>query len=343
MSATRSSLHDGPLILMYHRVAEAANDPWGLAVSPAHFAEHLDVLCRHRHTLPPGALRGRATPAPAAAVTFDDGYADNLLAAAPLLERFDVPATVFVATGYIGGGREFWWDALERILFEPADLPAVLHPEDSGLRVRLDLAASAAPAPDRAAVAGWRAYTAAPPTPRHAAYLDLWERLVNLRAAEQWRVLDALAAWAGISVASARATHRTLTADEIIALTASGRIEAGAHTVTHPQLPMLPDADQETEIADSRRTLEELVNRRIAGFAYPHGRYSPATVRHVRDAGFDYACAATPGPHPAEGPADTFDRFLLPRVAVPDCDGDAFLRDVLNGVAADDRVRRRSG
>jgi Polysaccharide deacetylase len=60
-------------------------------------------------------------------ITFDDGYADNLYNAAPLLDRYDVPATLFLATGYIDGAREFWWDALERMLLEPEVLPAELH------------------------------------------------------------------------------------------------------------------------------------------------------------------------------------------------------------------------
>ena len=53
-------------------------------------------------------------------VTFDDGYADNLWNAKPLLERYDVPAAVFVTTGYAGQDREFWWDELETLLLERA-------------------------------------------------------------------------------------------------------------------------------------------------------------------------------------------------------------------------------
>src|SRR5262245_13457331 len=116
------------LILMYHRVAELPLDPWGLAVSPGHFAEHLQVL--HKHGQPLALSRAVARLQEhrlrrgTLVVTFDDGYSDNLYLARPLLERYDVPATVFLVTGYIGGDREFWWDELENILLQPEILPA---------------------------------------------------------------------------------------------------------------------------------------------------------------------------------------------------------------------------
>jgi peptidoglycan/xylan/chitin deacetylase (PgdA/CDA1 family) len=49
------------------------------------------------------------------AITFDDGYTDNYQAAARILERHDTPATFFIATGFIGERREYWWDELEQI------------------------------------------------------------------------------------------------------------------------------------------------------------------------------------------------------------------------------------
>jgi peptidoglycan/xylan/chitin deacetylase (PgdA/CDA1 family) len=106
-------------ILLYHRVAELERDPQRLAVTPEHFDEHLRVLgatCTPvAYADVPSLLRTpRRLPERAVAVTFDDGYRDNLHAAKPLLERHGVPATVFVASGYVGSGRAFWWDELER-------------------------------------------------------------------------------------------------------------------------------------------------------------------------------------------------------------------------------------
>jgi peptidoglycan/xylan/chitin deacetylase (PgdA/CDA1 family) len=106
------------IVLLYHRVANIQPDRWSLCVSPQHFAEHLEVLQKFRRVrldqLKPGGWSLR--PQRTVVITFDDGYADNLHEAAPLLRRFDTAATFFIATGYIGGMREFWWDELERVV-----------------------------------------------------------------------------------------------------------------------------------------------------------------------------------------------------------------------------------
>jgi peptidoglycan/xylan/chitin deacetylase (PgdA/CDA1 family) len=108
------------VILMYHRVVDVKRDRWALCVTPEHFAQHLDVLRKHQRTrldrLTAGgwSLRPKVT----VAITFDDGYADNFHNAAPLLKKYETPASFFITTGYIGGVREFWWDELERIVPE---------------------------------------------------------------------------------------------------------------------------------------------------------------------------------------------------------------------------------
>ena len=119
------------LILLYHRVADAGSDPWSLCVTPRHFAEHLEVLRKYSDPmrlqhLAQGLYRRQRAGRPVA-ITFDDGYADNLQNAKPLLERYDIPATVFVTTGYIGSEREFWWDELERLLLQPGTVPEKHH------------------------------------------------------------------------------------------------------------------------------------------------------------------------------------------------------------------------
>jgi peptidoglycan/xylan/chitin deacetylase (PgdA/CDA1 family) len=102
-----------------------------LGVTPDHFAEQLDVLQRTCRPIPlqqlVRQLRERNLPPRAVALTLDNGYADNLLNAKPLLEQHDVPATGFVTTGYLSKHREFWWDELERLLLQAGTLPSELR------------------------------------------------------------------------------------------------------------------------------------------------------------------------------------------------------------------------
>lgn len=140
-------------ILLYHRVADLASDPQRLAVTPAHFEEHLRVI---GDTCTPVALADvpsmlrapRRLPERAVAVTFDDGYRDNLHAAKPLLERHGVPATVFVASGYVGSGKPFWWDALDRGGQGDQLVPMKALPLDERERRLAELPADGTPRPD---------------------------------------------------------------------------------------------------------------------------------------------------------------------------------------------------
>lgn len=101
------------MILLYHRVAEAAFDPWGLCVPADRFREHLAMLAAERCVLPLDDLVSRLangdTRRFATAITFDDGYADNLAVAAPLLAEAGLHATLFVTTGAVGA-ETFAWD-----------------------------------------------------------------------------------------------------------------------------------------------------------------------------------------------------------------------------------------
>jgi peptidoglycan/xylan/chitin deacetylase (PgdA/CDA1 family) len=307
------------LVLLYHRVAGPRCDPQLLDVSPANFDRHLATIARDAVPLPlmefEARRRAGTLPPRAVAVTFDDGYADNLFAAAPLLERHGVPATVFVTAGMTGTGREFWWDDAERIAFAPRPL----HPPPPGLPLAWT-AADGAPPPD-AAADGWSVVHPADPTPRHRLYRAICAALHPLDTPTREARLGALREWAGVE-AAARPTHRALTLDELRALAARPGMAIGAHTMTHPALALLPAAAQRDELAASRATLERALGTGVPVAAYPFGtraEVSRRTVRAAREAGFNFAMANEPG-----AAWRWSSRWRLPRHVVGDWDAGTF-------------------
>jgi peptidoglycan/xylan/chitin deacetylase (PgdA/CDA1 family) len=309
------------IVLLYHRVAVQRRDPQWLDVSPERFDAQLAVLAR---VATPLALddferrrRSGRLPARAVAITFDDGYADNLHAAAPLLRRHAIPATVFVTAGMVGSDREFWWDDAERIAFAPL-LPAVPPP---GLAIPWG-AADGASAPSSEAMDRWSVASPQNPSPRHRLYRALAAALHPLPTGLRDARLADWRAWAGVPDAG-RTTHRALTGDELRALAASSGISVGAHTLTHPSLAHIPIADQEREMAEGRSWLERALGVPVRAAAYPFGTpddVSDATVRAAA-AICDYAMANEPG-----AAWRWSSRWRLPRVLVRDWDAELFER-----------------
>ncbi|HZS05716.1 MAG TPA: polysaccharide deacetylase family protein [Blastocatellia bacterium] len=322
----RNRFVPGGLILMYHRITGARPDPWGCCVSPQRFAEHLAVLRKHFRPVPLREITGSVSAEkPSAfsrrpvAITFDDGYADNLHAAGPLLEKYGVPATIFVTTGGVGSDRECWWDEMERLLLQPGTLPRQLRLKTDEGVFEWDLGEAASySAASFERDRQWNATRDPDPTPRHALYQALYPRLQLLEAVAREKVIAELRDWSGVNP-TARETHRFLTAEELRRLAAGELIEIGAHTVTHPLISSLPPAAQSEEISRSRQFLEQTLERPVTSFAYPHGNYAGETVELVRQAGFDRACATRKGVVRAES-----DLFLLPRFQVRDWGGREF-------------------
>lgn len=308
-------LRAGAIILAYHRIAEPAVDPWQLAVSPGNFADQLQMLTRQYRPVPLRRIvragRLERPPRRAVVLTFDDGYADNLHRAKPLLERHGVPATAFLASGLIGGAREFWWDELERLVFGPARLPDRLH-------IRIG-----ATTLDRSIPAAHEAGAAPDAHARHQLYRELWQQLLPLAHDARTEALDRLAEWSGAST-QPRADCRPLARDEVVELVRGDLITVGAHTVSHPLLSAHDAAAQREEIERSRYLLEHLTGRTVTDFAYPHGDRGPETKSIVRAARFESACGAHAGAVHRHS-----DPYYLPRLAVRNVPGDA-LGDLLD-------------
>lgn len=325
----KNRLAPGGLVLLYHRVAEVPSDPFKLCVSPRNFAEQLDVLKQHSQPIHLQDLaqkvRDGKSPHRSISITFDDGYVDNLHQAKPLLEQFDIPATVFVATGNLENRREFWWDELERLLLQPGRLPQQLSLTVGGRTHSWDLGDAAEYGEadyqrDRAWT--WYVPEEADPSSRQRVFRSLYQSLQPLLPIDRQHLMDELLAQAGVA-ATGRNTHRSLSPTEVRLLAAGGAIEVGAHTVTHPKLSALPAATQRQEIEQSRARLEAILGRSVTSFAYPHGDYTEVTAELVAGAGF--ACACSTRVNRVKRQTNC---FQIPRVEVGNWDGDTFAKQL---------------
>ena len=324
-AASHGDMSAHGLILLYHRVADVDSDAWGLCVSPRHFAEQMDVVARHFTAVDFGSIGAavdRRQAKEPVAVTFDDGYVDNLEAAKAVLSAFGIPATLFVISSAVGRQREFWWEELERILLEPGPLPSELHLTIGGEDFDGNLAADrdysrAAYNANRA----WRALSEETPTARHALFRSIYFALQPLPAEEITAAINSLWVWAG-SDGMPRPERLPMNEEQYVRLTADGLIELGAHTATHPLLPAHSAEVQRREIEHSRDKLEESTGKPVRWFSYPYGKYSPKTLGIVQDLGFE-AAGTTEGRAVRAGVDSA---LLLPRWAVEDCDGEDFQR-----------------
>ena len=280
-------------ILLYHRVGDAGPDIHNLSVSRDEFRGHMSVL-RERYwpmaldELLAAARDGRI-PDGAVAVTFDDGYVDNLTAASPVLSTLGIPATFFVTTDRLGDEYEFWWDRLERALLTPEAVAAELLVELPG---------------------GPVVFPTATAEQRTGVYWRVYHAIVGLAAGARDRVVEIIVGWSGVD-ARVPADRRRMRRDEILALARREGHAIGAHSATHVALPCQPGAVQREEIEGSRQTLEAVLGGRVTAFAYPFGAVSAEVVEATRAA--SYAAAVTCAARPIDGRVDP---LLLPRYEV---------------------------
>ncbi len=270
------------VILCYHRVNESPDDPFDLCVRPDRFAEQLEALARRARLVPLDEV-GQPARGARAVVTFDDGYADNLVRALPVAEELGVPFTVYVTTGAIGSPTGFWWDRLGRLVRHGAPGPVTV-PLKIGtevLEVRIG---------DRRRAA--------------ATIAEVRQRLLPLPVEEIDRVLQTLGNELGTHT-SAPVDARPLDHAELARLARHPLVTIGAHTTDHRRLRGLPFEEQVDTISASRQRLEEELGTEVRHFAYPFGgpdSFDEASVSAVGQCGFQTAVTTRPGSlgrHPA--------------------------------------------
>jgi peptidoglycan/xylan/chitin deacetylase (PgdA/CDA1 family) len=294
------------IVLVYHRVGERGLDPWRLTIDPKIFRGQMEALARDWAPLSLAELvegfTRRQLPERAVAVTFDDGYADNLETAAPILVDLGIPATLFVATDLVDAGGPPWWDQLASLLLEPARLPPTLALSSGGSRWHIPPLAADERGWPRNAPPPWEAE----PRTRLRAFYEVWLTLRALDAPTRDAALEEIAEWAGMPRSSARVL---LTWEEICEFAALPGLAIGAHTLTHPDLRTCSHQDARAEIASGADRLRARADIEVEQFAYPFGAWTRNVARLAADLGFR-------GAYTTDGDAISWSssRHALPRL-----------------------------
>ena len=251
-------------IFCYHRVNNN-EDPFFPAMPVEQFDQQIEYISRYHNVVSLRDLLTRLDDGcaePMIAVTFDDGYRDNYENALPVLERYGVPATIFLATGVIDSGQPLWFEELAGKL-----KTTTLEFLDVELGV-----------------------------PRRFLLRTEGDRLdTNRRLLELLRMLpdhlrhnwlrEILRELGG---ASGEPRGNMLTWDQVREMTGRG-IAFGGHTVTHPFLSKTTDDQMAWEVSECKRQIERMSQREVEHFAYPNGReedFIVSSKRLLKQAGY---------------------------------------------------------
>lgn len=227
-------------------------------------------------------LQSGTLPERAAAITFDDGYADNRTVALPILKKHGLSATFFIATGFLDGGR-MWNDTI--IESVRGTSTPMLDLENLGLGIHRN----------------------GGPEEKRQAITAIIDQIKYLSIEERVAITERIVLELGVEPPN----NLMMTSGQVREMRNAG-MQIGAHTINHPILARTELAIAEQEIRTSKKTLENLLGESVTLFAYPNGKpgqdYLPEHCRIVRDLGF--IAAVSTGWGSANSNADI---YQLPR------------------------------
>lgn len=290
----RQELRGHLIILTYHSFS--GERPRGLfsSLPVRQFERHLRFLKAHFElvSLEKGLENigsGLVRDKPFLAVTIDDGFEDNYTIAWPLLKRYGIPATVFLATDFIDSGRPPWPTRIVEIL-DRTTRSAMSFP----FSAQLDSLA--------------KKLSAGRQLQRQLATVPPAERLVKLEALRAHMRVPAGTKYRGLSWGQVREMHEH-------------GIRFGSHTVFHSYLPSSSDAVVRDELCNSRRRIEGELGEPCRLFAFPDGAFDDRSIDAVRAAGFEAAVTQVKGSN-----VRTTSPYALHRIETPSHDPFATFR-----------------
>lgn len=256
-------------VFCYHRVVDVPLDTWKLAVKPELFAKQVKYIKENYSLLRSeedwNGFKGKR----AAVITFDDGYEDLYVNALPIIEEYKVPATVFVATENIDTTKEFWWDEIERIIFNSSKKSL----DEFGMRLKLSTAKD-----------------------REEACYKIHPYVKKMNSKDREIYLSELANRHGCT--ADRDYCRSMSSEQLRKLSRSSLITIGGHTVTHSCLAYQSLKEQKYEIEQSKDTIEDIIGKELEVFSYPFGQgedFTDETIKIALQSGYKKVFAAFPG------------------------------------------------
>lgn len=321
----KSKWQGNAVILMYHRVDHVPCDPWELNVTPENFENQLRCLKKYS-IISMNELAERLSKKEnlknTIAITFDDGYLDNFTNAAPLLKKYNLPATFYITTGNIGTGQKFWWDELQNIILVTSSLPEKISLTINHEDFAFDLTGEEQLNPKLIDQIKTWSTEREPINKRTRLYFSLWQKLQALEPAARSNALHEIKKYTDTR---SLFSGQMMNWQQLQSLGAEKLFSIGAHTVNHPALGMHAPSFQKKEITDSRAVIKEKLNKEIFGFAYPHGNYNRETISILNEEKFHYAVTTEAKPVTLQSSI-----FELPRFQVKDWNGNLFHTNLEN-------------
>jgi len=275
---SRHITRNRPAILMYHGLT---NNPGTQDWTQVPIDDFRNQMRHIRESYHPVALsrlvmaleNGRIEPH-SVAVTFDDGYQSNYELACPILREFDIPATIFVTSGFISQPEKH-----NRYLW-PDFITAMLKTHEGHT---LDLGKY-----------GLDQYDLTSPRNIYASREAICQRLKSIAAAGTNRIIvDLYEKYGGGLDHDRFVDYRPMTADQIRELASGGLITIGAHSRSHSILSRLSPDKLEDEITGCKHDLKALSGVEVNEFAYPNGRWEDINRDVYEITARSYNCAVT--------------------------------------------------
>jgi peptidoglycan/xylan/chitin deacetylase (PgdA/CDA1 family) len=269
-------------VLNYHRINNADSPDFDLfkpnvSATPEEFARQMDYVQAHYNVISCEQLAcwlqgASALPLHPAIITFDDGYYDNLLNAAPVLQARHLSAIIFLTTGFIGTKQPFYWDIVAYCFHhtrrDHADLPLL------GKRCWSD------------------------PASREKVMLTWVQSLKKIPETQKCNMIEKVGEILDVSIPDEKFSNLYLTWGQVREMSQNGT-EFGSHTVNHPILTRIPAEQVRRELIESKRRVEEEIQKPITSLAYPNGQkvdFSSEVIAITRETGFQLAFSLLPGP-----------------------------------------------